>query len=176
MISHHKKRDNGDGPDRCEGVHPHAQVPQEPQTQPMVTPEADDVSHEDFSDMNPASPSTEPPPSAEQRGPSRRDERSRSRWANTSTFIFAGRRWRFSNRGSTKSREQPFKVTTRTRRLTETGSQKQRGKKTVAEKQSSDLPSAKKHNSIWFRWRRRRTSKRTWNFFKFSTCCTSTSS
>ena len=32
------------------------------------------------------------------------------------------RRWRFSNCGSTKSREQPFKVTTRSRRLTETWS------------------------------------------------------
>ena len=43
-------------------------------------------------------------------------------WANTSTFIFAGRRWKFSNRGSTESREQPFNVTTRTWRLTKTGS------------------------------------------------------
>ena len=41
----------------------------------MVTPEADEVSDEDFSDMNPSSPATGPPPSAEQRGRSRRDER-----------------------------------------------------------------------------------------------------
>ena len=66
-------------------------------------------------------------------------------WAGTSTFIFAyqpaattcctsfgssvnpdsgnwGLRWSCSNRGSTKSRERPFKVITRTRKLTETGS------------------------------------------------------
>ena len=54
-------------------MYPHTQVPQEPQTQPLVTPEADEASDEEFSDMNPSSPS------AEQRGRSRRDERSRSR-------------------------------------------------------------------------------------------------
>ena len=42
-------------------------------------------------------------------------------WANTSTFIFTWR-WKFSNRGSTKSRERPCKVTAGTRRLTKTGS------------------------------------------------------
>ena len=57
-----------------ERVYPHAQVEQEPQTQPVVTPEADEVSDEDFSDVNPSSPSAELPPSAEQRGRSRRDE------------------------------------------------------------------------------------------------------
>ena len=62
-----------------ERVYPHAQVPQEPQTQPMVTPEYDDVSDEDFSVLSPSSPSAGPPPSAEERGRSRRDERSRSR-------------------------------------------------------------------------------------------------
>ena len=31
-----------------ERVHPHAQVPKEPQTQHVVTPETDDVSDEDF--------------------------------------------------------------------------------------------------------------------------------
>ena len=56
-----------------------AEIHMETQTQPMVTPEADEVSDEDFSDMNPSSPATGPPPSAEQRGRSRRDERSRSR-------------------------------------------------------------------------------------------------
>ena len=60
-------------------VQPHAQMPQEPRTQPVVTPEPDDVSDEEFSDMNPSSPSAGPHPSAEQRGRSRRDERSRSR-------------------------------------------------------------------------------------------------
>ena len=51
----------------------------------------------------------------------------------------------------------------------------QKGKKTVAEERPGDLPSAKKHKPIWFRWRRWRTSKRAWNFFKLSTNCTSTS-
>ena len=62
-----------------ERVHPHAQVPQVPQLQPVVTPESDAVSDEDFTVMNPSSPPAGPPPSAEQRGRSRRDERSRSR-------------------------------------------------------------------------------------------------
>ena len=44
-----------------EQVYPHTQVPRKPQIQPMVTSEADDVSDEDFSDMNPSSPSAEPP-------------------------------------------------------------------------------------------------------------------
>ena len=47
--------------------------PQVPQIHPMVTPEPDGVSDEEFTAMNPS------PPSAEQRGRSRRDERSRSR-------------------------------------------------------------------------------------------------
>ena len=46
----------------------------------MVTPELDDdVSDEDFTAMNPSLPPAGPLPSAEQRGRSRRDERSRSR-------------------------------------------------------------------------------------------------
>ena len=57
-----------------ERENPHAQVPQEPQIRPLVTPEADEVSDEEFSDVNPSSPATGPPPSAEQRGRSRRDE------------------------------------------------------------------------------------------------------
>ena len=56
------------------------QVPQEPQIQPMVTPVPDDdISDEDFTVINSSSPSAGPPPSAEQRARSRRDERSRSR-------------------------------------------------------------------------------------------------
>ena len=62
-----------------ERENPNAQVPQEPQIRPLVNPEADEVSDEDFSDVNPSSPSAELPPSAGQRGRSRRDERSRSR-------------------------------------------------------------------------------------------------
>ena len=63
-----------------ERAHPPVQVPQEPQIQPMVTPEPDDnISDDEFTVINPSSPSAGPPPSAEQRGRSRRDERSRSR-------------------------------------------------------------------------------------------------
>ena len=58
MIIHHKKRDNRERSRSRERVHPHAQVPQEPQTQPLVNQEPDDVSDEDFSDMNPSSPTT----------------------------------------------------------------------------------------------------------------------
>ena len=49
-----------------ERVHPHVQVPQEPHSQPMVTPESDHVSDEDSAVVNPSSPSAGPPPSAEQ--------------------------------------------------------------------------------------------------------------
>ena len=52
-----------------------------------------------------------------------------------------------SNRGSTKSRERPLKVTTRTGSRRQ-GPQKQEGKKTVAEEQPSDPPKAKKHKSV----------------------------
>ena len=45
----------------------------------MDTPETDEISDEEFSDMNHVSPSIEPHPSVEQRSRSRRDERSRSR-------------------------------------------------------------------------------------------------
>ena len=77
MISHHKgerQRERSRSRDR---LHPHAQVAQVPQIQPMVTPEPE--SDEDFTAMNPSSPSAGSPPSAEQRGRSRREGRSRSR-------------------------------------------------------------------------------------------------
>ena len=47
-----------------ERVHLHAQVPLVPQIQPMLTPEPDDESDEDFTIINPSSPSAGPPPSA----------------------------------------------------------------------------------------------------------------
>ena len=63
----------------CERVFPHVQVPQEPQIQPMVTPEPDDEkSDEDFTVINPSSPSAYHHHQLN-RGRSRRDERSRSR-------------------------------------------------------------------------------------------------
>ena len=61
-----------------EGVYPHEQVPQEPQIQPMVTPGSDDeISDKDFAIIDPSSPSSGPPHSAEQRNRFRRFERSR---------------------------------------------------------------------------------------------------
>ena len=63
----------------CERVNAHTQAPQIPQIQPMVTPELDAGSDEDATAMNPSLPSAGPPPPAEQRGRSRRDQRSRSR-------------------------------------------------------------------------------------------------
>ena len=142
MISHHKKRGNGDGSRSRERIHLHAQGPQVPQTQPMVTPEADEVSDEDFSDMNPSSPA------AEQRGRSGRDERSRSRerahphsssqYADEDSATVDPR-----NRVSGRSRSPQEQEGSRRQ-----GPQKQKGKKTVAEEQPSDLPSARKHKPI----------------------------
>ena len=143
MISHHKKRDNGDGSRSRERIHLHAQGPQVPQTQPMVTPEADEVSDEDFSDMNPSSPSAGPPPSAEQRGRSRRDERSRSRERahphSSSQYADEDSAKDPRNRVSGRSRSPQEQEGSRRQ-----GPQKQKGKKTVAEKQPSEAPKAKK--------------------------------
>ena len=127
-----------------ERENPHAQVPQEPQTRPLVTPEADEVSDQDFSDMNPSSPATGPPPSAEQRRRSRRDERSRSR-ERTPPLSSSQKVDEDSatvdpqNRVSDRSRSPQEQEGSRRQ-----GHQKQKGKKTVAEEQPSDLPSAKK--------------------------------
>ena len=154
-----------------ERVHPHVQVPQVPQIQPMVSPEPDDVSDEDFTALNPSSPSAGPPPSAEQRGRSRRDER--SRW-----------RERVTPHSSSHASQQPQPVVPpsgvqQTQTLATQGAdedsatvdpqnrvrdrssspqeqedsrrqgpKKQKGKKTVAEKQPSELPKAKKHKSM----------------------------
>ena len=121
--------------------------------------------------MNPSSPSAGPPPSAQHRSRSRRDERSRSRE-------------RVSPRSSSHASLQPQLVVPPSRvQQTQTlatqgtdedsatldpqncvsnrsrppqdqedsrrhGPQKQKGKRTVAEKQPSKLPKAKKHKSI----------------------------
>ena len=85
-----------------ERVHPHAQVPQGSQTQHMVIPEPDDVSDKDFSEMNPSSPSAEPPTISWTERSLKKRREIEIAWANTSTVIFAGRRWKFSNLGSTK--------------------------------------------------------------------------
>ena len=106
-----------------ERVYPHVQVPQVPQIQPRVTPEPDDdVSDEDFTAVNPPSPSARPP-SAEQRGRSRRDEISRSRERVP------------PHPSSPQEQEDSWRQSP----------QKQKGKKIVAEKQPSESPNAKKH-------------------------------
>ena len=158
-----------------ERVYPHAQVSQEAQIQPMVTPEADEVSDEDFSDVNPSSPATGPPPSAEQRSRSRRDERSRSREQTPphSSSQDVDEDWAKvdpQNRVSDRSRSPQEREASRRQ-----DPQQQRGKKTVAEEQPSDPPKAKKTQVYWFRWRRWRTSKWALNLFKHTTYCTSTS-
>ena len=54
MISHHKKRGNGNGPDRVtEYILTHKCQFLFKKNQPMVTPEPDDVSDEDFTAVNP---------------------------------------------------------------------------------------------------------------------------
>ena len=112
------------------------------------TPESDDVSDEDFSDMNPSSPSAGPPPTAEQRGRSRRDERSRSR-ERTPPHSSSQDSDEISatvdpqNRVSDRSRSPQEQQGSRRQRPL-----KQKIKKNVAEKQASEPPLAKKHKSI----------------------------
>ena len=83
MICHRRKRGHGNGLDRVsEHIHTH----KHPNTQtPQVPPRSTDgysqnlmISDEELSVMNHSSPLVEPQPSAEQRGRSRSDERSRS--------------------------------------------------------------------------------------------------
>ena len=135
----------------------------------MVTPEPDDnVSDEDFAAMNPSLPSAGPPPSAEQSGGSRRDERARSRervpthssshdsqqpqpvvppsgGQQTQTLATQGADEDSAtvdpqNRMSDRSRSPEEQEDSQRQ-----GPQKQKGKKTVAKKQASELPKAKKH-------------------------------
>ena len=74
MISHHRERGKGNGPDRVSEFFPHLPVPQEPQMQTMITPESgDEISDEDFTIVDSSLPS------AEQGNRSRGSERSRSR-------------------------------------------------------------------------------------------------
>ena len=155
-----------------ERAHPPVQVPQEPQIQPMVTPEPDDnISDDEFTVINPSSPSSGPPLSAEQRGRSRRDERSRSRERvpphssshasqqpqpvvppsgvqQTQTLATQGEDEDSATvdpqkRVSDRSRSPQDQEDSRRQ-----GPQPQKGKKTVAEKQPSTPPKAKKHKSM----------------------------
>ena len=103
--------------------------------------------------MNPSSPSGEPPPSAEQRRRSRRDERSRSRErtpphsssqdANEDSATVDPQ-----NRVRNRSRSPQEREDSRRQ-----DPQQQRGKKTVAEQQPSELPSAKKSRSLLIQMR-----------------------
>ena len=137
-----------------ERTYPHEQAPQVPQGQPMDTPEADEISDEEFPEMNHSLPSVEPQPSAEQRGRSRTDERSRSRERtpprssphdpdeSSATVDPQNRvsdRWRSHQEREDSRRSGPQQQ--------RHDSSQQRGKKTVAERQSSESPKVKKHNS-----------------------------
>ena len=123
-------------------------MPQQPQTQHMVTPEADDVPDEDFSDVNPSSPATGPPTKAEQRRRSRRDERSRSRertppHSSSQDVDESSATVNPQNLVSDRSMSPQEQEGSRRQ-----DPQQQKGKKTVAEEQPSEPPKAKKHRSI----------------------------
>ena len=118
----------------------------------MDTPEAGEISDEEVSDMNDSLPSVEPQPSAEQRGPSRRDERSRSRERtpprsspqdideSSATVDSQNRVDDFSR--SHQEREDSRRSGAQQQRH---DSSQQRGKKTLAERQLSEAPKANKH-------------------------------
>ena len=155
--------------------HPHAQVPQEPQTQPLVNPEPDDVSDKDFSDMNPSSPSAEPPPSAEQRGRSRRDERSRSRertppHSSSHDADESSATVDPQNSVSDRSRSPQEQEASRWQ-----DPQQQKGKEDCCRRTAEWFTKCQKAEVHWLGWRRRRTSKCAWNLLKHSAYCTSAS-
>ena len=79
MISHHRMRDKSRRSRSRDREYLHAHVAQLPQSQPMVIQDIDIVLDEDSAVVNPSSPSVGLPPSAEQRGRSRREQRFRSR-------------------------------------------------------------------------------------------------
>ena len=65
MISHHRKKGNGDGPDRRSEhllTHKHHRYHK---LNLWFLPEPDDVSDEDYTAVHPSSPSAGPPPSAQ---------------------------------------------------------------------------------------------------------------
>ena len=135
----------------------------------MVTPESDDeISDEDFPILNPSSPSAGPPPSAEPRGRSRGDARSRSRERvppHSSSHASQQPQPVVPSSGvqqnqATQSEDEDSastglhnRVSDRSRSPQEQEDsrrqdpQTQSGKKTVAEKQPSTPPKAKKHKS-----------------------------
>ena len=139
--------------------------------QPMVPPEPGDVSDENLTAMNPSSLSAGPPPLAEQRGRSRREERSRSRERvplHSSSNACqqpqpalppsgAQQTQTLASQGSDEDSaivDPHIRVSDHLRSPQEQegsrrqGPQIQRGKKTVAEEQPSELPKTKKHKSM----------------------------
>ena len=178
-----------------ERVHPHAQVPRVPQLQPMVNPEPDDVSDEDFTARNPHHHQLDHRHWLNREVAA--EEKIQIAWASTFTFISGCQPaattcctsfrnsadsdsgnsrlwWRFSIRGSAQSRERSFKVTTRTRRLTETGSTNTERKENYYRKSADWFTECQKAQVHGCRWGRSRTSKRAWKFFNCSTYWTST--
>ena len=152
-----------------ERVHPHVHVPQEPQIQPVVTPESDDENlDEDFTIVNPSSPSAGPPQSAEQRNRSRRAERSNSRErVHPRSSSHASQQQPVvppsgiqQNQATQRKYEDSAAVDPQSRVSDHSrspqdqedsrrqGSQTQKGKKTTAEKQPSTPPKAKKHKPM----------------------------
>ena len=151
-------------------LHPHAQVLQVPKIQPMVTQEADDAS-DDFTAVNPSSPSAGPPPSAEQRGRTRRDQKSRSRErVHPHSSSHANQQpqpvvhpSRVQQTQATQSEDEDSATKDPQNRVDDgsrspqeqedslrQGPQKHKGKKIIAEmKQPSELPKAKKHKSMY---------------------------
>ena len=128
--------------------------------------------------MNHSSPLVEPQPSAEQRSRSRRDERSRSRErtpprSSPQDLDESSATVDPQNRVSDRSRSHQEREDSRRSgpQQQRHDSSQQRGKKTVAERQSSESPKTEEAQVYWFRWRRWRASKWTWNFFKHPTCC-----
>ena len=167
MISHHKKRDNKNGLDRV-SEYTHVQAPQVPHIQPILTQESDEVSDEEFSDVNPSSPSAGVPPSAEQRNRSRRDERSSSlEWVPPHSSSHAGQQRQpvvppsgVQHTQATQGEDEDSATMDPQNRVSDhsrspqdqedsesQGPQTRKGKKTVAEKEPSTPPKAKKHKS-----------------------------
>ena len=144
IIIHHKKRDNGDGLDRVSEYTLMHKCHKNRKFDLCLIQNSDEVSDEDFSDMNPSSPAIGPPPSAEQRRRSRRDESSRSRertppHSSSQDVDEDSATVDPQNRVSDRSRSPQEREGSRRQ-----GPQKQRGKKTVAKEQPSDPPKAKK--------------------------------
>ena len=175
VISHHKVRRQRQRSRSRDRVHPHAQAPQAPQVpqiQPMVIQEPVTVPDEYPAVVSPSSPSAGPSPAFEQRGRSRRQQRSRPReLAPPHVPPHAGQQpqpvapppgWQMIQPlatqgadGESATVEPQSRASDRSRspqrenNLQERSPQKQKGKKTMADvKEPSGLPQAKKHKPM----------------------------